>query len=106
MIRHIVMFRIRDEYRPSLFALLPVGGSLKRISIKEAAPIDLTHNSKPGTILQATSKSFIIACGQGALNIIRLIPEGRIEMAASDFLRGTQVAAGDALPACTGDYLT
>ena len=99
--------KVRAYYSwPSLFALLPVGGNYKRISIKEAAPIDLPHASPPGTILEATNKSFVIACGQGALNIIRLIPEGKKEMAASDFLRGTQVAAGDALPACTGDYLT
>jgi methionyl-tRNA formyltransferase len=99
--------KVRAYYSwPSLFALLPVGGNYMRISIKEAAPIDLQHASTPGTILEASSKSFLIACGQGALNIIRLIPEGRKEMAASDFLRGTQVTAGNALPACTGDFLT
>ena len=99
--------KVRAYYSwPSLFALLPVGGNYKRISIKEAAPIDYPHASTPGTILMATTKSFIIACGQGALTIIRLIPEGKKEMSASEFLRGTQVAAGDALPACTGDFLT
>ena len=99
--------KVRAYYSwPSLFALLPVGGNYKRISIKEAAPIDLQHGSKPGTILEANNKSFIIACGQGALNIIRLIPEGKKEMAASDFLRGTQVVEGDELPPSTGDFLT
>ena len=103
----ILARKVRAYYSwPSLFALLPVNGNYKRISIKEAAPIDLTHASTPGTILEASPKSFVIACGQGALNIIRLIPEGKKEMSASEFLRGTQVAAGEALPACTGDFLT
>lgn len=99
--------KVRAYYSwPSLFALLPIGGNYKRISIKEAAPIDLQHASKPGTILVATPKSLVIACGQGALNIIRLIPEGKKEMSASEFLRGTQVAEGDELPPSTGDFLT
>lgn len=99
--------KVRAYYSwPSLYAILPAANGSKRISIKEATAVDYTHDCVPGTVLEATNKSFVIACGQGALNIIRLIPEGRNEMSASEFLRGTSVAAGDRLPACTGDFLT
>lgn len=91
---------------PSLYAILPAANGSKRFSIKEAAVVDLEHNYAPGTVLEASHQSFVIACGQGALKIIKLIPEGRKEMSASAFFSGTSVAVGDSLPACTGDFLT
>ncbi len=41
----------------------------------------------PGTVLSA-GKTWIVACGSGAIEILRVIPEGSREMAAADYLRG------------------
>ncbi|MBR6056587.1 MAG: methionyl-tRNA formyltransferase [Victivallales bacterium] len=102
----ILARKVRAYYSwPYLFAILPAANGWKRISIKQAVVVERQRDCAPGTIMEATADSFVIACGQGALNIIRLIPEGRTEMSASEFLRGTRVAAGSKLPACTGDFL-
>ncbi|MFA6659480.1 MAG: methionyl-tRNA formyltransferase [Victivallaceae bacterium] len=50
---------------------------------------------KPGEILQADRKGLIIACGSGALELIRLVPQGRKEMGSTDFLNGFRLNVGD-----------
>ena len=42
----------------------------------------------PGTIIDVTKKSFTIACGEGALRILRLQPEGKKPMDTAAFLNG------------------
>ena len=49
---------------------------------------------KPGTALD---DSLLIACGNGALRLVRLQREGKGAMKAEDFLRGTAVPTGTVL---------
>ena len=68
-----------------------------------------TTDTAPGTILEAGNQGLVIACGQDALRLIRVIPEGRPEMAAADFLRGARLLPGTrakSLPAPTGATTT
>ena len=51
----------------------------------------------PGTVLQADHHQWIIACGAGSLRLERVIPEGRGEMGAADFLRGHSLQPGQSL---------
>lgn len=53
----------------------------------------------PGTILAADAKnnSLIAACGDGALDIKELIPEGKQKMKSADYIRGRQIKEGDFL---------
>lgn len=62
----------------------------KRIQIVEAVPIEGNFGDSvvPGQILPMRRDIFAVACGEGFLKILRLIPEGRKEMAADEFLRG------------------
>ncbi|NMA43550.1 MAG: methionyl-tRNA formyltransferase [Oligosphaeraceae bacterium] len=62
----------------------------KKIQIVEAVPIEGNFGDAvvPGQILPMRRDIFAVACGEGFLKILRLIPEGRKEMAADDFLRG------------------
>ena len=48
----------------------------------------------PGTIIDVTKKSFTIACGEGALRILRLQPEGKKPMDAAAFLNGKKLEKG------------
>lgn len=49
----------------------------------------------PGTILAANEAGLVVGCGGGtALAITRVVPEGRREMTAADFIRGTLVLPG------------
>ena len=53
----------------------------------------------PGTVLKADAKnnSLIVACGEGALDIKELIPEGKQKMKSADYIRGRQIKEGDIL---------
>ena len=54
----------------------------------------------PGEVIATDSKgegSFTVACGEGALRISGVIPEGKGRMSAGDYLRGRKIALGDLL---------
>lgn len=49
----------------------------------------------PGTVTSTAADRLVVACGDGtALEIVRLVPEGRREMSAAEFLRGSPLAVG------------
>jgi methionyl-tRNA formyltransferase len=41
--------------------------------------------------------SFTVACGEGALLVTAVIPEGKGRMSAGDFVRGRKINVGDKL---------
>lgn len=51
----------------------------------------------PGTVLEAGKNGLVIACGQGALRILELQPDGGKRMASSDYLRGHPLEEGTVL---------
>lgn len=53
----------------------------------------------PGTVIRADAKNGVltVACGEGALNIKELIPEGKQKMSCADYIRGRQINEGDIL---------
>ena len=38
-----------------------------------------------------------VACGKGALSLLRVLPEGKGRMSAADFVRGRKIKVGDIL---------
>ena len=80
---------------PGAYFFLNMGNDKKKkIQITQAAVCDNNKNYKPGQVLKADKKNWIIACGNNALKIERLIPEGKKEMSGADFLRGCKVEEG------------
>ncbi len=61
------------------------------VQVTRAEPVR-THaaGSPPGTILGAGVQGVDVACAPGALRLLKLRPEGRAEMAASDWARGVR----------------
>lgn len=54
----------------------------------------------PGEVISSSDKGqgyFTVACGEGALEISTVIPEGKGKMSAGDFLRGRKIKVGDRL---------
>lgn len=49
---------------------------------------------EPGTVLAVGTKGIEVACGEGALALIELQPEGRRAMSAAEFLAGRKLAVG------------
>jgi len=83
---------------PRVAAVVPGGKGPKRIQITDAAVVDgVMPVMRPGTVLAQGRDGLLVACGQNALRIQRIIPEGRPEMKADDFLRGNPIPNGTIL---------
>ncbi len=78
---------------PSAYTYLN-GKTLKiwQAAVEEAAP-----QAEPGTVLSADKKGMVVACGKGALRILRLQLEGKKQMDTDAFLRGYAVESGTRL---------
>lgn len=67
----------------------------KMIKIRKAEHGGDSAGHKPGVVLAADERGLLVQTGDGALRITELQPEGKKPMAASAWLRGTSVCAGD-----------
>lgn len=54
-----------------------------------------SETAKPGTIMDVTKDSIIVACGEGCLAITELQIEGKKKMSVRDFLLGYNISAGE-----------
>ncbi|TWT90923.1 Methionyl-tRNA formyltransferase [Pseudobythopirellula maris] len=50
----------------------------------------------PGTVLEAKER-LVVACGEGALELLDVQPAGKRRMAATDFLRGAAIKPGNSM---------
>ena len=91
----ILDFQIRGVTPiPGAFAYL----NGKMLKINRARPISGKGN--PGEVISLNSQGegeIVIACGEGALSITAVIPEGKGKMTAGDFIRGRKINVGDIL---------
>ena len=79
---------------PGADASLPSGN----VKITTAKTLDEVPDGEPGTISTLSPKgdgTLIVNCKEGKLQILRLIPEGKKEMSAGDFIRGRRIAPDD-----------
>ncbi len=79
---------------PGAFAYL----NGKMLKIFKAKPVKASGRS--GEVVAVDAKgtgSFTVACGEGALLVTGVIPEGKGKMTAGDFIRGRKVQLGDIL---------
>ena len=69
------------------------------LRIAKAEPLLYAGDEGPGTVILTDAKEnrLIVACGDGALNITELIPEGKQNMKSGDYIRGRQISKGDIL---------
>jgi methionyl-tRNA formyltransferase len=79
---------------PGAFAYL----NGKMLKINRARPIEGKGNA--GEVISLNSQGegeIVIACGEGALSVTYVIPEGKGKMTAGDFIRGRKISLGDIL---------
>lgn len=97
--RHISrMVRAYNPW-PMAYTLVPTTRGEKRVQIVEAMVGEAElHRTVPGQVLQMQAKELAVACGEGFLRILKLIPEGRSLMTATEFLCGNQVDSSTILP--------
>ena len=80
---------------PLAFYTLPDGKTVKVVSARVAE-----GKGKPGTVLalSGAGDGYIrVACGEGALDLCRIHPEGKSQMNVSDYLRGNKLTVGEVL---------
>lgn len=66
----------------------------KGVKIYGANVVDKPEGVQPGSVINVTKKSFAIACGEGAIQITRLQPEGKKPMDTAAFLSGNKLIDG------------
>jgi len=70
----------------------------RRVQITEAALTQAdAPGGRPGEVRQADGNGWVAACGSGAIRLLRVVPEGRGEMTAADFLLGSPTPVGAVL---------
>ncbi|MBO4864541.1 MAG: methionyl-tRNA formyltransferase [Eubacterium sp.] len=73
------------------------GKSMKIIGSEIISPIIDGQDAEPGTIIEVTKKFFTVKCGEAALKITKLQPEGKKPMDTVAFLNGYKLNPGDKL---------
>lgn len=79
---------------PGAFTKLPDGKNLKIWGSKVS---DKQSSGVPGTVTEVNKHSFIVACGEGTLEITEVQPESKKRMPAQVFCNGRGVQTGDIL---------
>ena len=82
---------------PLAFTRTPDGKMLK---IVESRVSEKGNEGKaPGEVISLTGGRITVACGEGALELLQVLPEGKKKMGAADFINGRRVNVGDLLKA-------
>ena len=76
---------------PGAFAYLPGEPKPRLLKIHAAVPVTGSGAVEPGTVMAADQSGLVVACGEGALRVTELQPEGGRRMSAEQFLAGHRV---------------
>ena len=79
---------------PLCFTHTPDGKLLKLLEARIEE--ENTSHDIPGQVL-SLSDGITIACRKGSITVLRVLPEGKARMNASDFIRGRKISVGDIL---------
>ena len=100
---HVHTVRTAAELDGVIRGLTPIPGAYvtqngKMLKIAEAE--DTSGKGEIGEVIAVDDKgegSFTVACGEGALKILRIKPEGKGVMTSGDYIRGRKISKGDIL---------
>ncbi|MFN8588362.1 MAG: methionyl-tRNA formyltransferase [Candidatus Eisenbacteria bacterium] len=73
------------------------GHAGKRLIVLTSSPV--AGAGTPGEVLEVDAGGVSVACGDGALRLVQVKPEGRAAQAAAEWARGARLAPGDRLQA-------
>lgn len=80
---------------PGSFAFLPGEPKPRLLKIHAAVPVTGSGSAEPGTVIAADKSGLLVACGEGALRVTEVQPEGGRRMSAEQFLAGHRVTRLD-----------
>lgn len=67
----------------------------KRLKIAKLSVKSLTGKHQPGIILEVNSKSVVVGCGEGSVELLEVQPESKGKMPVAEFLKGNPLKKGD-----------
>lgn len=67
----------------------------RNLKIHKSYPSSLKEVGPPGQVVQIEKDHFVVACGEGALELWVVQPESKARMNAADFIRGYHLKKGD-----------
>jgi len=59
-----------------------------------SAITSIGFSGSPGEVLSVDRNRWIVACGNNALELLKVVPQGKKEMSGADFLRGCKITPG------------
>ncbi len=80
---------------PLAFTHMPDGTLLKIVKAKASDKSKGAHAN--GEVISLDGGVISVACGDGAIDIISVLPEGKGRMSSADFIRGRRIKEGDVL---------
>ena len=80
---------------PLAFTHTPDGKLLKVIASELSA--HFSDGAKPGEVIALSNGKITVACGEGAIDLLVVLPEGKKRMNAADFINGRRINVGDVL---------
>ena len=90
---------VHDQIRglspiPLSFTHTPDGKMLKVIASER---LDASFDAPAGTVVSLEGGKITVACKEGAIAILSVLPEGKKRMSAADFINGRKLSVGDLL---------
>jgi len=79
---------------PLAFTHTPDGKMLKVIASER---LNETFDAPAGTVVSLEGGKITVACKEGAIALLSVLPEGKKRMSAADFINGRKVSVGDLL---------
>ena len=93
---HTVHNRIRGLSPIPLSVTHTPDGRLLKVIESRLCHID-TRGALPGTVLSLDGGRITVACGEGCISLLTVLPEGKKRMSAADFINGRKISLGDVL---------
>jgi methionyl-tRNA formyltransferase len=69
----------------------------KRLKVARVVPLPLTHDLPPGAVVERRPDGVVIACGEGAIQLTLVQPEGKARMDGAAFANGYDPEVGERL---------
>jgi methionyl-tRNA formyltransferase len=66
-----------------------------RMQVLAVTPMSGSSDAASGTVIAVDAQSFAVQCGDGAVRVDRVHPDGKRPMPVAQFLRGRKVSVGD-----------
>lgn len=83
---------------PGARTMIDTPRGVRRLTLTDVAVVQKQReDAYPGSVIRADKHGLIVACGSEALEVRRLIPEGKREMTGPEYLRGTPLQEGSVL---------